>query len=104
MGKPVRVTDIALTLGISKASVNKAIRGLKEIEYIYHEYYSTIRLTPEGKAAAVEIWEAYQAAYTFLVDILHVSEDEAREEACQIGHVLKKDTCHKLQILIKEHE
>lgn len=101
-GRPVRVTDVALTLGISKASVNKAIHGLKELGYISHEHYGTIGLTPEGRDIARGIAEAYQAAYTFLVNILAVDEESAREEAHQMEHILSKGTCQKLKKFIKK--
>jgi len=102
MRKTVRVTDIALTLGVSKASVNKAVQGLKGLGYINHEHYGTISLTQEGKETADQICEAYQAAYAFLTDVLKVTKETAVKEAHQIEHVLSKDTSQKLKKLLKE--
>jgi len=100
--KSVRVTDIAMSLGISKAGVNKAIHGLKELGYINHEHYGTIGLTQEGKDIAGGIWEAYQTAYAFLVDILKVNKEDAREQAHQMEHILSNDSCQKLKRFIGE--
>ncbi len=53
--KKIRVTDIAKKLNITKPSVNRAIKMLKEINLIEYEAYGDILLTNEGKQYAKEI-------------------------------------------------
>lgn len=102
--KAVRVTDVASTLGISKASVNKAINGLKELGMIQHEHYGTIQLTEEGRDTAKAIIENYKVCYKFLNDILGVPSETAREEAHRMEHILSKGTRKKLKKFTKKQK
>ena len=43
---PVRSVDVATKLGVSKASVNKAMTALKEKGLAEQPYYGDISLTP----------------------------------------------------------
>ena len=45
----IRVTDIANKMNISKASVNKAVKILKEEEMLEYETYGEIKLTQKAK-------------------------------------------------------
>lgn len=101
-GDEVRVTDIALKLGISKPSVNKAINLLKQMGYISHEHYGSIELTPEGQELGREIAENYKVANKFLVEILGVSEECAAGEAHGMEHVISKGTRKKLKKYMKK--
>lgn len=47
--KEIRVTDIAKKLGITKPSVNRAIKGLKTLNLLNYETYGNISLTAEGE-------------------------------------------------------
>ena len=47
---PVRSVDVANKLGVSKASVNKAISALKEQELVVQPHYGDITLTEAGYA------------------------------------------------------
>ena len=42
-GETIRITDIAQSLGISKPSVNKAVKLLMQTGYISHEHYGDIQ-------------------------------------------------------------
>lgn len=41
----IRVTDVANKMGVSKASVNKAVKGLMEEKLVNYESYKDIELT-----------------------------------------------------------
>ena len=103
-GANVRVTDVAEILGISKASVNKAINNLKVKGYVNHEHYGTIEMTEKGEAAAEEILDNYKASYKFFLTVLGVSEEEAKESAHQMEHMLNKVTRKKLKKLVKKQK
>ena len=46
--QPVRSVDVATKLGVSKASVSKAISSLKAQGLLDQPFYGDITLTPEG--------------------------------------------------------
>lgn len=101
-GKEVRVTDIAAILGISKPSVNKAIKILKDQGYIDHEHYGTIELTEQGMALGKEIAENYRIANKFLTEVLGVDPELASKEAHGMEHVISKGTRKKLKKFMKK--
>ncbi len=101
-GHPVRATDIARLLGISKPSVTKAINLLKRQGYISHESYGAIELTPEGLKAGEELANNYRTVYKFLVDVLGVPPETAGAEAHGIEHVISKGTRKKMKKHIKK--
>lgn len=101
-GSEVRVTDIALKLGISKSSVNKAINMLKQMGYISHEHYGSIELTPEGQEIGKEIAENYKIANKFLVEVLGVPEESADVEAHGMEHVISRGTRKKMKKYMKK--
>ncbi len=94
--KEIRVTDIANAMNISKPSVNKAIKILKENKLINYETYGKIELTQEGEDLAKKLLEAYDIVYLFLKDIIGLENDIAKEEAERIKLVMSDSTLNKL--------
>ena len=92
----VRVTDIAVELGISKPSVNRAVNTLKERGLVEHEHYGSLKLTEEGTSVARAVAERHIMLKSFLIEILGVESETAEEEACEIEHVLSADTISKM--------
>ena len=45
---PIRSVDVATKMGVSKASVNKAVNALKEKGLVDQPYYGDITLTDDG--------------------------------------------------------
>ena len=82
----VRITDIALALKISKPSVNRAVNTLKKQGLVSHE--------PElGEA----VYHRHTMIKKFLVNVLHIPEDDAEKEACQIEHNISQNTVEKMK-------
>ena len=98
----VRVTDVATVLGISKASVNRAVNVLKEAGYLEHEHYGTLRLTETGCTTAKNIYDNYKVVYRFLTDVLGVDIITAEEEAHRIEHDIGRGTRKKLKKYMKK--
>lgn len=98
----VRVTDVAAILGISKPSVNRAMNTLKELGYIEHEHYGTIKLTKEGIDAGKNVYETYKTAYKFLTEFLGVKASEAEAEAHLMEHAVSKGTRKKLKKFMRK--
>ena len=92
----IRVTDIANSLQVSKASVNKAIKQLDAEEIVEYETYGEIKLTEEGEKVAKKILEAYDITYLFLNEILQVDSKLAEAEAKEMKNILSDNTINKL--------
>ena len=103
-GQESRVTDIAVTLGISKPSVNKAINSLKEQGYITHEHYGAIELTEAGLEVGEDIAETYRIANKFLVEVLGVEPDVAEAEAHGMEHIISRGTRKKMKKYMKRQK
>ena len=52
----VRSVDIAQRLGVSKASVNKAVSALKASELVEQSHYGKVILTDRGREVGTAIW------------------------------------------------
>jgi Mn-dependent DtxR family transcriptional regulator len=92
----VRSVDVAERLGVSKASVNKAVSVLKDQGMVDQSRYGRVTLTPEGEAYAMRVWHAHRTLRAFLEGDLGVAHEVADEEACLMEHVLSADTMNRL--------
>lgn len=88
----VRSVDIANMLGVSKASVNKALQSLREAGLIEQERYGRITLTEEGRCYGGRIWARHRMLRSFLADDLGVDEQTADAEACKMEHAISQRT------------
>ena len=93
----VHSIDVAAHLGVSRASVNRALKLLKDHGYIEQERYSSITLTAEGRRVGQEVLKRHEALKRFLVDVLGVSEQSAEDDACLMEHSLSAESLKKLQ-------
>lgn len=94
----VRVTDIASRLNKTKASVNTAIKNLKQENLVNYETYGNTKLTELGKKEAIKIIEAYDIVKLFLKEILCVLDENLEEEAKKMKTVLSDDSINKLAV------
>lgn len=93
----VRSVDIAEKLGVSRASVNRAVGVLKKAGLVLQEHYSNISLTEEGRKVALKVLARHQTLKSFLTDVLGVSEDTAQKDACRMEHSISDETFEKLK-------
>ena len=91
-----RTTDVAAKLGVSKASVNQAMGLLVNRGLISRERYGPVYLTEDGRDAAQAVCRRHRAIKSFLISVLGVDESVAEEDACQIEHVVSKETMASL--------
>ena len=98
----IRSVDIANQMGVSKASVNKALSMLKDEGMVNQEHYGKVTLTDEGRAYARLVWRAHRALRAFLIDEIGVDEETAEEEACLMEHALSAKTMDLLVGHLKE--
>ncbi len=92
---PIRSVDVAAKMGVSKASVNKAMTVLKERGFAEQPYYGDITLTEEGYEYGLAVLERHNMLYTFLTKALGIPEDRADEEACLMEHAISDDSFEK---------
>ena len=83
-----KVTWIADALGVKKASVTGALITLKDKNLINYEPYAPITLTKEGTKIAKEIAEKHRKISDFFINVLGISEEEAKEVACKMEHIV----------------
>lgn len=90
--QPVRSVDIATKLGVSKASVSKAVTSLKASGMLDQPYYGDITLTEDGYAYGCAVLKRHEMLTRFLVKEVGLSEEVAEEEACQMEHAISDDS------------
>lgn len=90
--QPVRSVDIATKLGVSKASVSKAVTSLKASGMLDQPYYGDITLTEDGYVYGCAVLKRHEMLTRFLVKEVGLSEEVAEEEACQMEHAISDDS------------
>ncbi len=98
----VRSTDVANAMNYTKASISRAVKILKEEDYIYMDQNKMIFLTEKGEKKALEIHERHEVIREFLMIVLHVDEETADHDACHIEHVVSPVTFEGIKRLLKE--
>lgn len=87
----VRSVDIANELGYKKSSVSVAMKNLREKGHITVTDAGFIYLTEEGREIAEMIYERHNIL-TNLFTSLGVPADIAEADACQIEHVISRES------------
>ncbi len=91
----IRAVDVAAKMGVSKASVNKAVTVLKEKGYLTQPYYGDITLTQEGDAYGHKVLDRHQALTKFLHRGLGIDAQTAEMEACMMEHAISDESFEK---------
>ena len=94
-GEGIRSVDIAQQLGVSKASVNKAVTVLKEQGLVEQSHYGKVMLTDPGRELGRAVWYRHRLIRTFLVQELGVEFERADTEASMMEHALSEDTMQR---------
>lgn len=95
----VRSLDVAEYMSFSKPSVSRAVKLLKDGEYLTVDKDGYLHLTESGKKTAKKIYERH-TVLTTLLESLGVSRETAAEDACKIEHVISDESFNAL----KEHQ
>ena len=98
----VRSVDIATKLGVSKASVNKAMTVLKEKGLAEQPYYGDVTLTEEGYEYGTSVLDRHRMLSMFLTKALGIPEERAEKEACLMAHAISDDSFEKWSSYIKK--
>ena len=82
---------------IKNQSVNRAVNTLKKQGLVSHEPYGDIILTEKGFELGEAVYHRHTMIKKFLVNVLHIPEDDAEKEACQIEHNISQNTVEKMK-------
>ncbi|QZY55393.1 metal-dependent transcriptional regulator [Crassaminicella profunda] len=95
--------DIAEALGVSKASVSKAMGQLKSRDLVYKETYGSVTLTQKGREISERIYYNHKLITDFLEHSLGLTLAEASENACKMEHVVSDSLLHAIEAYFKKY-
>lgn len=98
---PVRSVDVAAKLGVSKASVNKAVTALKEKGLLDQPYYGDITLTAKGYEYGSAVYERHCLLISFLTKAVGIEPEVAEREACLMEHAISDESFEKWIAYVK---
>jgi DtxR family transcriptional regulator, Mn-dependent transcriptional regulator len=90
-GGAVSTNALAERLGVTPASASGMVRRLDELGLVSHVPYRGVRLTPDGRALALEVLRHHRLLELYLSESLGVPWDRVHEEAEVLEHVLSED-------------
>ncbi len=97
----VRSIDIADLLGVTKASVSKAMANLERAGYV-EMGKRDVRLTEAGMDVAARMLERHEFFRALLIEA-GVEPGRATEEACHMEHCLSAESFGRLRDFLSEH-
>ena len=90
-GGAVSTNALAERLGVTPASASGMVRRLDELGLVTHVPYRGVRLTPDGRALALEVLRHHRLLELYLSESLGVPWDRVHDEAEVLEHVLSED-------------
>ena len=103
-GPEIRATDVAIALGVSKSSVNRAVKKLSREGLLNHATYGHIEITTKGTQKARAICEKQEIIVEYLVTALDVGPQLAMAEACKMEHVVGAVVIGKMNEVASQSE
>jgi len=95
-GEPATTNDIALRLDISPASVSGMMRRLADQGLITHEPYRGVRLTEDGRRAALRTLRRHRILECYLTEVLGYPWDRVHDEAEQLEHAASEELIERM--------
>lgn len=93
---PVATNSISEAIGISAASVTDMLKKLAEKGLIDYIRYQGVKLTEQGRLAAVAIIRKHRLWEVFLVEKLGFKWDEVHDIAEELEHIKSEELVNKL--------
>ncbi len=100
----IRLTDIALKLDVSKASVNNALKKLEEENLIKKEHYGEISFTEKGYEKASRVKEKHDLITKFFIKTLNIDPKIAESDACRFEHFASVELINAIKSYLKNNE
>jgi Mn-dependent DtxR family transcriptional regulator len=95
-----RVSDIAVSLKLSRSAVSNMVRRLARRGYVNYERYRGFTLTAEGRAVAQHIKVRHETL-TELLQLLGLRPETVEQEVEVIEHHLKPETLRVFSKLVR---
>lgn len=83
----VRSMDVVRMLNVSKASVSRAIKLLRQGGFLTIDEDKNLFLTPSGSQIAEQIYDKYRVLTSWLVH-MGVDTETAQKDSCRMEHVI----------------
>ena len=99
-GKVISI-DIANSMNYSKPSISRAMKNLRENDYITFEENGEINLTEKGLNIAQKIYERHVLLTNYFM-ALGVKEETARNDACKVEHDLSEETFNAIKAHVEK--
>ena len=99
----VRAIDIANSMQVTKQSVSRAMKNLREDGYIDVDNNGHITLTVKGLEVANHMYERHTTITKFFITI-GVPEDIALKDACKMEHDISTETFEAIKELLHRLE
>ena len=88
--RTARVRDIAASVGVTKSTVNSALKSLAAKGLVNYEPYELIALTETGRNKAADVVMSHEILLRFLTDVLGIEDEKAEEAACRMEHAVDR--------------
>jgi Mn-dependent DtxR family transcriptional regulator len=95
-----RVSDIAVSLGLSRSTVSNMVRRLAKRGFVNYEKYRGFTLTPEGREVADHVRVRHRTL-TEMLQLLGISPETVEQEVEVIEHHLRPETLRVFSRLVR---
>lgn len=95
-GEAVSTNALAERLGVTSGSVSGMLRRLSDLGLVEHERYKGVKLTPEGRRAALRVVRNHRLIELLLVEVLDVPWELVHREAEQLEHALSDELAERI--------
>ena len=96
VGAPASTNDIADRLAISPASVSGMLRRLADQGLVSHEPYRGVRLTGDGRRAALRTLRRHRILECYLTEVLGYPWDRVHAEAERLEHAASEELVERM--------
>jgi DtxR family Mn-dependent transcriptional regulator len=96
VGAPASTNDIADRLTVSPASVSGMVRRLADQGLITHEPYRGVRLTEDGRRAALRTLRRHRILECYLTEVLGYPWDRVHAEAERLEHAASEELIERM--------
>lgn len=102
VGLPVRPVEVAGYLGVSRPSVNRALKYLQKSGIICIVSHGAAMFTEKGIRTAKGIWARYRTIKLFLETTLNTGLQTTEKDAWAIEHVISNQTVDRMSQFLKK--
>jgi DtxR family Mn-dependent transcriptional regulator len=101
-GEAAGTNEIAAELGVAPASVSGMVRRLADQHLITHERYRGVRLTRDGRRAALRTIRRHRVIEAYLTQALGYPWDRVHDEAERLEHAASDELIDRMAAAIGE--